>query len=227
MRPSSAGTAKAIGLACLFLLCQCSAPSDPTKPPTIACSELRQDAMHQLPFGVQDAEGTVKWITETYGVNSRAVSAETYSDGQTSLAWSADGARHLAWFRQEKLTSVETRWQLRQPTIGDALRCLDQPELYHAEYRLPPEARELDFGMWYPAKGTAVFASQISNESEPPAITREMKVTVMVVTAPGRAEEVVTSGYALGYASGVRDAVLQTMKPWPGSVERVEVHDAR
>lgn len=218
---------KAIALSCGLLLCQCSAPSAPTNTASIPCSELQQDAFHHLLFGVQDPDDILQWIGETYHISPQAVTRNSYSDGQRSLSWSVAGTRYLVWFRQEKLASVETRWQSAYPTIGDALRCLDEPEMYHAEYRQLPEARELDFGVWYPAQGTSVFASQISHEPQPPVITRETKLTSMTITAPGPTKDVVTSAYALGYASGVRDSVLQTLKPWPGSLEAIEVHVAQ
>jgi hypothetical protein len=119
------------------------------------------------------------------------------------------------------------RWESGKPALAAVLGCLGPPERYRAEYLVPPEARELDFDLWYPAQGAAVFAAQIRQEDQPPVVTRDTQLDRLVVTAAGRVEEIVTHALANGDATVVRDAILPTLKPWPGSVEAIVVHDAK
>ena len=208
----------------LLLLCQCTTSACSTGATSISCPLLQAENIHRLQFGVQDANDIVNWIMETYKIDSQAIARDSYRDGVTSLAWSTRDARYSAWFRQEKLTSVETFWKSRLPTVGDALRCLGQPALYRAEYTTLPEAMQFDFGLWYPDRGTVVSAGQILHEDQPPVVTGDTQIASMAVTAPGRIGDVVANALVLGYSAEVRDAVLPTLKPWPGSIDAIKVH---
>jgi hypothetical protein len=81
------GLIGALSLACLIVLCQCAAFSGPTNMPAITCPDLQADAIHRLPFGSQDPDATLRWITETYHIDSRAVQRVSLDGARQPRRW--------------------------------------------------------------------------------------------------------------------------------------------
>jgi hypothetical protein len=143
-------------------------------------------------------------------------------EGDVVVDWNADSGRYYALFREEKLTKIDIDWHGMKPTIGHILRCLGPPDFYHAIYRQDRQ-RNIQVALWYVEKGAVFDGYAVYTQPESPKITSEFELGRMTVAKPSRIDEMVSDVYSVSYAPAVYAYALRILKPWPGSIDAIEV----
>lgn len=135
--------------------------------------------------------------------------------------------------RGEKLQQVAGYWdwqKISRPTLEQAIGCLGFPDYYIAAL-VEDRYDWLEFSLWYVEKGLVVHGSSrrqvISGQSDWPTIkrgtlmgsySRTQEGSFMVV-APGNLERMA----AAVYGPYLKTWKLCLIRPWPGSIEEVEI----
>lgn len=202
-------------LAVLFL--GCTRPESRTP---IECEQLREVSLRLLPLSELDREMLAQWVKEHYQVDE--VRRIASAGGVEEVSWKQPGKDYLARFRNDTFEFIGVTWAPLQPTIDEILECFGPPDLYEASYRQDVEAMRFYMAFWYLREGVIVSTSRFRKENKPPPITGDMTMTGLVLVPPGTAAEMVRY-----YPVEVRPAVLKSLQPWPGTVERIVVDSGR
>ena len=245
VRPGSA--ASCLLLACLVLLfvsCTPTPESPPgvqrkvTPPPTpipFSCDMFTLDHWRELRFGVDTPEAYAETVEEVWGVELWTI--PLFREGYTSHygSWNADSSAshrlvHRVQFdREGKLLRVAVSWSRERapPTLAQMIDCLGTPD-YYAAAHVKDRSHWLEFTLWYVEKGIAVKGSFDLNLFRPMAVrpetpmrnsaTYELPGSFVVVEA-GDLEQMVSDVYG----SALQAWKLCLIRPWPGSIEAVEI----
>lgn len=168
----------------LLVLATSCAPSQSTPSPTVQreCSQLRQDALRNLPFRQAKAEDVLAKVLQTHHLRADQVVQHRAANGAiVNLQWVENSQHFVAEFRNDTLYHIRVSWDAQQPTANEILRCLGAPQLYEAEYVRAPDARALKFSLFYPEQGWIAYVSQASNEPEPPAVSGQTQIPVLLI----------------------------------------------
>ena len=133
-----------------------------------------------------------------------------------------DGAdpRYTAHFHEDwKLSYIYFMWWNRKPTLAQVIDCLGFPEHYAAYYEQGVEARALKVDLWYVDKGFVVEGYSFHGQDQPPEIRPEYRMSAFDATIPGDLERMISTMHI----SAVHAYILCLLRPWPGSIEVIEV----
>ena len=202
-------------------------PGDLAHYPAFTCDSLTEPYWQEFNFGVESDdswEEIVARIIELWDLDeSRLVLEE--SDTGADAWWQVvfpDGAdpRYRALYNKElKLTSIFFKWWNRTPTLNEVIDCLGFPEYYAAFYDQGVEAYHLSLNLWYVNKGFVVRGYSFHHEEQPPSIGPEYRMRHFNATVPGDLERMLSHLHI----AVVHSYILCGIRPWPGSIEAIEV----
>lgn len=227
-----------VALTLLFLLAGCYAPQSPIvrgTPPPFSCDNFTASYWQEFRFGEDSPENVGANITRLWEIDKDQVhipSAELSED--VRMYWSKqidgeEGVRYRAIFRLDRqLTRIEARWSRSRlpPTLAQVIDCLGSPQYYESVYTYGAgEApRRLVLGLWYTAKGLVVYHTSFHNRVDRlPAIHPNQWMDSFIVVAPGVPEQMVPNVHTGGDNLEIDAYGLCVLKPWPGSIEAMEV----
>lgn len=227
-------------LVCILLLtlsgCQDPDTDGPQPTPTVAtppapesfsCSIFDESQWQEFRFGVDSPAEVVATVARSRVKSKDEIWTTSLSRGVERVDWDEFGdefdVSYTAWFRDEQgLFRVMGYWRSR-PTLAQVMDCLGIPEYYEATYFIGVEALLLSLKLWYIKRGIIIQHSSIHYDESPPAIDAEYRVGRFYVLAPGKPEDMVVNAYVDGDDPDVQTYGLCVLKPWPGSIEALEV----
>lgn len=221
-----------MGLLLFLTLASCvSPPMARLEPyPPFTCESFTEHYWQEFSFGAESADtldDVVARIAELWHLDSSQVQTEQLSEKGVAIQWQVvfpDGAdpRYSARFHEElRLTSILFMWWYRKPTLAQVLECLGTPEFYAAYYEQGVEAHALKLHLWYVDKGYVVQGASFHHEEQPPSIGPEYRMRYFNATVPGDLERMLSTMYNIKPA--VLAGFLCLTRPWPGSIEKIEV----
>ena len=223
----------ALGILSILMLAGCVAPPPPprlTPSRPFTCDSFTESYWQEFTFGVDSADGVdhiVAKIVKLWNLDSSRVQIEPMSEKGVVIQWQVefhDGAdpRYSAYFHEDsKLSSVFFQWWHREPTLDLVINCLGFPEHYAAYYKQEIEARSMTVDLWYVKKGFVVSGYSLHRGEQPPVIRAEYRMDYFTATEPGGLEQMISTMYKPTPA--VLAKILCPIKPWPGSLEAIEV----
>ncbi len=195
------------------------------RPAPRLCSYFRDAIWQEFGFGVDSPDEVIYTATSLWkSVNeSRIELWEPYGgEANWAVVWQArnDGvlARYLAeGGKRRKLVSVRVDMN-PQPSLAQIIACLGAPQSHSATLTQDNELL-LTLSLWYPEKGFVVYGFSYDAHVQSTAFQPGFRMDSFSVVSPGSLEERVSD---LHHWSA-RAYILCTYRPWPGSIEAIEV----
>ncbi len=214
-------------------------PSLAVTPLPFSCDAFTENHWRELRFGVNSPEEYVEAVERVWGVEAWAIPIRSEVREDLWGAWDADstvmpGLSYWVLFdRAEKLLQVAGYWdwqKFSRPTLTQVIDCLGPPEYYIAA--IVEDRRDwLKFSLWYVVKGFVIQGSSFrpvsSGHLDWPLIGPGTSMGGsfapqsghFYVVAPGNLERMV----AAVYGPFMQAWELCLVKPWPDSIEAVEI----
>ena len=214
-------------------------PSPTATPLPFLCDAFTEDHWRELRFGVNSPEEYVETVESVWGVKAWAIPIRSEASEDLWGSWYAvstvlPGLSYRVLFdRAEKLLQVAGYWdwqEISRPTLAQVIGCLGSPEYYSAAF-VEDRRDWIKFSLWYVAKGFVIqgssFRPVFTGHSNWPSIEPG---TLMggpsgpneghfYVVAPGNLERMA----AAVYGPALQAWELCLIRPWPGSIEAVEI----
>ncbi len=201
-------------------------------PPTVrnvqplSCDIFTQSRWKEFRFGVDSPTDVVAKASNLWGIEQEQIQFSSMYQGG-DLGWSSRlsgrDVSYSAWFGEERqLIAIRAYWRKPFATLFQVIDCLGAPDLYSARYELDNEP-QLDLQLWYVERGFSFnHYSYPRNKTHPP-IKPAQRIDGFSVAAPLPFNRAFPDLYAAG-GDPVRSAnALCLIKPWPGSIEAIEV----
>lgn len=223
----------ALRICSILALAGCVAP--PPLPrltpyPPFTCGSFTESYWQEFAFGVKTDETVddiVATIVKLWDLDNARVQIESMSEKSVVIQWQVefhDGTepRYTAHFHKElKLTSIFFKWWDRIPTLAQVIECLGIPEHYAAYYDRSAGGRALYVDLWYVNRGFVLQGFSTHRQDQPPAIRPEYQIQNFRATLPGDLEQMLFTMY--DPRPDVFAGFVCLIKPWPGSIEEMEV----
>ncbi len=168
-------------------------------------------------------------VVELWDLERKHIRLSTQTIGEVRVAWTDDsglfsGSEYSAWFREDRrLFQVTLKWDDPKPSLTQVIECLGSPDYYEAFYEQGIHARNLILALWYVDKGFVVSHSSIHYRERTPTVSPRLRLNYLIVVAPGDLNEMVRNVYTGGDDHSWQAYTLCLLRPWPGSIEEMEV----
>ena len=228
----------ALRLAIVFIVAGCTVPPPPPVPSTprsFSCASFTESQWENFRFGVDSPDDVVAAAARLWGIERNQVHARMQLEGELvgdkvfDMRWWSDatvgsGGHYQAWFQSDqKLAKIRVEWGYPKPTLAQVIDCLGPPEHYIAFFENGPHGIYLSLALLYPDIGIVVRHFDIVWRYEPLKIHPNKRMGFFVVVPPGTAEQVVTEMYSYGNEDPYHVRSVCLLKPWPGSIEDMEI----
>jgi len=206
-----------------------STPTFTTPPPPefFQCSIFDKTHWQKFRFGVDSPADVVSTVAMgRKGDRDQIWRYQSHNEGKEIVEWNEIGdERDIAYralFRNEVGLFQISGYMRIEPTLGQIINCLGVPEYYEATYFADYELH-LNLKLWYPEKGIVIEHFSFHNQELPPPIDADYRIPMFYVLAPGEPVEMVANLYVQGEDPDVQAYGLCVLRPWPGSIEALEV----
>ncbi|HRJ42770.1 MAG TPA: hypothetical protein PL105_12870 [Caldilineaceae bacterium] len=183
--------------------------------------------MRPLPFdvifketSVDSLEAQIRNVSDLGAVVIQVSPQDRMED--VVVDWNGSLGRYYALFREGRLTKIDMEWYGMKPTIGQVVDCLGPPEFYHAIYR-QDHTRNVQIALWYIDRGVVFDGYAAYTQPDLPRISSGFELGQVSIAMPSRIDELVSDVYSVSYVPNVYAYALRILKPWPGSIEAIEV----
>jgi len=166
---------------------------------------------------------------KVWGKERKQIRLVGYSANDLRVGWSDapglfSGSSYAARFEEDRrLHRITARWDNPKLTLIQVIDCLGHPDLYIAYFRQGIHARRLELGLWYVGKGFIFSHSSTRYRESTPVITSNQRVERLIIVKPGELGEMIRNVYLSGNDSATRAYIECLLRPWPGSIEEMEV----
>ena len=216
---------------CFFLVgCYVPPSSEPLTtitgtPEHFDCEKFSETRWKEFRFGVDSPEDFVATAARLWSIDKEEFLEEHASrGGMLSIMW-ADAVYEVVYsahFRNKKLLKLDAH--LSAPaTLGQALNCFGAPEYYAAFEDATPELSSLNVQLWYPNKGLVIEHVSFFSQVRPLVNKLTLRMERYSVAAPGNPDQMILQHFLYGDIPAVFNWVKCTIRPWPSSVETIEV----
>ena len=198
-------------------------------PPPFSCDRFSESRWQEFHFGVDTLQDVIATLMELWGIERKYIYFRFYTVQDFRIGWTDDtrafsGSGHFARFREDqRLSRITVEWENPKPSLTQVIDCLGVPDLYAAYYEPVAEARSLELALWYVERGLIVQNSSIHYRERTPDVSPRRRLEHLIVVPPGDLEEMVRNAYRGGDDPGAQAYTLCLLRPWPGSVEEIEV----
>lgn len=213
----------------LFVLAGCYVGQSPPAidPPSFSCTRFAESRWQEFGFGTDSPTDVISSVINLWDIDSDQVRAIELSSEDLRVKWGDIqgelGTDYSALFREERqLIKVDVWWH-PSPTLAQIIDCLGFPAYYAAFYQQEIETASLNLALWYVEKGFVVRHVSFHRQERPPEIRLTQRMTDLYVVAPGTSEQMVSNVYTYGDEPAVQAWGLCVLRPWPGSIEAIEV----
>ena len=196
----------------------------PGTPPPFSCEKINDPRWQEFRFGVDSADEAAPRISRNWEIDSKPFTPYEYESGASHLSWkdAAQGISYAAHFREKILRSIEVEFK-PTPTLAQVLDCLGPPESYGAYLEHENELTVFVMDLYYLEKGYVFTHSSLSQQKKPPADLPALRIELLSVVDPGTAEQMIPNVNWFGHLPGVQIWWQCVLRPWPGSIEAIEV----
>lgn len=196
------------------------------------CGRFGESRWQGFKLGVDSSDEVIATVTELWGFDRDQLRINLRSDldpPYIGIGWSDNvetglGATYSTNFRNGQLIRVVLQWNLPEPALTQVIDCLGPPDYYSADYSSVAESIALGLDLWYVEKGFVVRGlvnDYFSWQTLPEVITPDFRMDQFLVL-PSGLEQMADS---LGYLDDDGNLVLCVLKPWPGSIEAIEIEE--
>ena len=211
----------------LFTAC---APERPPYGPPEPFPYLRfgENLWQEFNVGVDSPDDVIATVIRLWGHDREQFTLTEVSDNRLQMNWPDSNATGLkanfsAKFRDDHLTHITFWWDLPEPALVQVIDCLGPPDYYTASYSTATQGQSIWISLWYVERGfyvsgaaTALFPGQLLLLG---AIPPGFRMEVFLVL-PAGLEEMARN---FTYLNDHGKLALCVLKPWPGSVEAIEM----
>ena len=192
-------------------------------PPRISCAIFKESLWQEFGFGVDSPTDVVDTVTLLWGsVDETLVEIQSWRSGLWSVDWVHHGdgveARYSAQSGKERKLSEVRVDMYPQPSLAQIIDCLGAPQS-HSATLVPDFEPQLSLALWYVEKGFVVSGVSFDRQVQLTAFQPDFRMTTFSVVPSGSLEEMVSDLYH----RTVQTYILCTLRPWPGSIEAIEV----
>ena len=225
-------------IAIVFIVAGCTVPPPPPAPSTprsFSCASFTESHWGKFRFGVDSPDDVVATAASLWGIERNQVHARMKLEGElvgdevSNMRWWSDatvgsGGHYQTWFQNDqKLAKIRVEWGYPKPTLAQVIDCLGPPEHYIAFFDNGPHGIYLSLALLYPDFGIVVRHFDIVWRYEPLKIHPNKRMGLFVVVPQGTAEQVATHMYKYGLEDRNHAHAVCLLKPWPGSIEDMEI----
>lgn len=211
----------------LFVFSGCSdRPAIVVGTPTpFSCEKFSESLWAEFRFGADTPDDVVTTVATLWEINESEIRRiELLGREPLEIAWSGfeGDLTYYAQFRQGRLSKFAVT--LSQPlTLAQTIGCLGTPEYYEAHLWQGTESPVMEMNIWYQNKGLVVRHTSFPTFVRQSAISPAQWMDSYTVVAPGTLEQMVKNAYNRGEDPAVQARGLCLLRPWPGSIEKMEV----
>ena len=204
-------------------------PSDtpatiPGTPPPFSCTNFFESRWREFRFGIDSPDDIAPTVGRLWDIDKDQLTPIARKDGLSQVGWSDDNQEMLysALFRKKQLQKLEVTFD-PPPTFAQVLGCLGPPEYYAAYEETDIEYFGFYLQLWYLEKGLVLQHFFFFSHVRPTADLPAQRMEYLVVVAPGTREQMVPNVYTMGFLPSVQAWGLCILRPWPGSIEAIEI----
>ena len=202
-------------------------------PAPVACGNFAESNWKEFRFGVDSPEDVVATVRRLWDYDETQVEVIAPAQDQPGLVrphrqvdWKSQdgGARYHAYFlKGEPLQRVKFIMK-RQTTLEQVIECLGFPEYYSAYYI--PDIEDADFrlDLWYMDKGLVITHGSWYGAHDVPLWPIPPGLVMTSGQAVPSSDPAAMISAAYHWSSpGQPEYILCVLRPWPGSLEAIEI----
>lgn len=236
MKPLRIPGPLALALSLLLLLAGCpgestNIPPVVRNPKRLSCDIFTLSRWKEFRFGIDSPEDVAAKAISLWGIEQTQVYFSSSWRSDLTVAWkysiSGREVYYEALFGEEQqLQEIDVSWQHPFASLSQVLDCLGPPDLYSARFEFDHEP-QLDFRFWFVAEGFAFRHFSYPRAAKYRTVRPGQRIDHFSVFAPPTFNLAFPDLYAAGSDPAWPAIRLCLMKPWPGSIEKIEVtwHD--
>ncbi|GEM_PF-2657136 len=201
-----------------------------TRRTPVACDQILDTQLRTVPFDSITSDTMAQWIKENYGLTDEDLKIDEVANPDSGgrkarqFSWKSGGNRYNS-FISSSVTYIRVELS-SQPTIDEVVGCFGAPSHYQATDMIYPD-RTFIFNLWYLERGVVLEHSVIPGLNNvldhflgrAGAVDGNTLIESISVVKPDSAENMISQLY---YKTNV-GKVLSSLKPWPGSIDKVSV----
>lgn len=190
----------------------------------MTCDEIVEAPLRSLNFDELSRERMPQWIEENYQIEDSAIARYDSAEDSDALTfgWQGQDKSYEAHFIDQDLRYVWSWWERHKPKGSEFVECFGAPDYYQA-WVFAHKRIWINVELWYLDEGLIVSTEKGYNpQSGPPSVNDEMGMTMLTILRPnlGSIKEMV---YSYTTSDRLRTIVEESLQPWPGTWENVEV----
>ena len=204
------------------------------------CANFTESYWTEFNFNVDTPDDVVATVNRLWGLDEDRIGlfeVKTFENrwgNPSEVSWARIALNgpigmYSAWIKDGTLQKIDVQWifPLPRPTLSQAITCLGAPEYYIAFYDDEIEAIGTNLDLLYLENGFVIrYESPYTSPDRPEPITAfhpYMRISQLVVVAPGTPEQILSAAYSSGNVGGQHAENACLNKPWPGSIEAIEI----
>ena len=214
----------------LFVLSGCESdliPPTVRNPQPLSCDIFTLARWEEFRFGVDSSTDVAARVVDLWGLGPEQIGYAATWRSDSGVQWSSSisgrDVGYSAWFGEERqLLGVDVSWRKPFATLSQVIDCLGAPDLYSARYELDNET-QLDLSLWYVERGFSFNHYSYPKRRPDPPIQGGQRIDNFSVGAPLAPDRAFPDLYAAGSDPARSANALCLIKPWPGSINALEV----
>lgn len=194
-------------------------------PVPFSCAKFTERRWQEFRFGVASLDDTIATVISLWDIdNDQLTHYGGLGYGLDRASWGdvKQGVFYSTLFREKQLQKFDVKFE-PPPTLTQVLDCLGPPEYYAAYEEATVETYSFILMLWYLEKGFVVQHSSYYTLVRPTVDLSAQLMQNFFVVAPGTLEQMVLNVYTLGHDPDVQAWGLCVLRPWPGSIESIEI----
>lgn len=186
----------------------------PTGQP-VECDDLVDKRVQSISFDPISPEEAHAWVVSTFDT----VASDNSPDSMYILMnWDSEGQR-WSMYLTEKETTLSVYWEHDGPALQEVLRCMGAPDYYRAFLDPTPGPTFTQLELWYLGDGLRFFITLTEPVSQ---FDSAVAIKGVSYFKPGTVQEIIRSIIVEPSSEQYR-RLLNSVKPWPGNLDEVEV----
>ena len=195
------------------------------------CDRFGESLWQEFNLGVDSPDDLIATVIKLWGFDRGHLRINDVQDSDNpGIGWSDNissglGATYSSTFRDGQLKLISFWWTLPEPALTQVIECLGPPDYYSAAFGSTQEAISLDLNFWYTEKGFVVkglASSQLAGGKLPEVITPDFRMDLLMVLPKGLEQ----MAYSRDLGNPKNGPYVCFLKPWPGSIEAIEIEDS-
>lgn len=191
-----------------------------------SCVRLSASRWQEFKIGVDSSGEIYEHVVKLWGDDKGQIDVSGLdNDGSRHMNWSdrKEEIHYTAYLEDGKLNRIYVGFE---PAFGLGLviDCLGSPEQFSAYYSQERHSKAVTLELWYEKEGFVVLGRvhhSYAWQTLPDTITADYRLDRLLVFTPGLEE----MAYRLSGSAEGAIRTICTLKPWPGSIEGIEIEE--